>query len=57
MLKKLSLGISYQDVLNLYASWAKYDIDENEACPKELAVGFPGTGILDINMMISKRTL
>lgn len=47
ILKKFSLGISYKDVLHLYDSWAKEDIEKNEVCPEELAEGMPGTAILD----------
>ena len=47
ILKKFALGISYQDVLNLYDTWAMHDIEANTTCPDDLADGFPGTGILD----------
>ena len=47
LLWNLSLGVSYQDVLNLYASWAHYDIGDNAVCPYELALGYPATAILD----------
>jgi hypothetical protein len=47
ILSKFSLGITYKDVLKLYDSWAKHDIEQNDICPGELAEGVPGTGILD----------
>ncbi|KAG0724767.1 hypothetical protein GWK47_039941 [Chionoecetes opilio] len=44
---KFSLGISYKDILNLYDAWAKFDIETNRACPDELAMGQPGTTVMD----------
>ncbi len=54
ILNKLSLGISYQDVLNLYASWAKQDIEENEVCPEDWQKAFLER--LSWTMMIFKTT-
>eukprot|EP00794_Sanderia_malayensis_P017851 gene17851-19634_t len=47
LLKKFSLGISYQDVLDLYAAWAKFELETDEGCPEEIASNVPGTVILD----------
>ena len=43
---KLGLGISYQDVKNLYATWTYNDI-KSSSCPIEIAKDFPGTAIMD----------
>ncbi|KAG0710220.1 hypothetical protein GWK47_002572 [Chionoecetes opilio] len=47
LMHKFSLGISYKDVLNPYDAWAKFDIETNRACPDELAMGQPGTAVMD----------
>ena len=47
ILRKFSLGISYKDILHLYASWAKNHLEKNDICPEELAENTPGIGILD----------
>ena len=47
LMKKFSLCVSYADVLALYDTWAQHDIEENQVCPEELAVGMPCTGIMD----------
>ncbi len=47
LLKSFALGISYNDVFSLYDSWARIDLHQNAICPKEIAEGIPGTGILD----------
>eukprot|EP00794_Sanderia_malayensis_P000931 gene931-241_t len=47
LMKKFSLGISYQDVLDLYAAWAKFELKTDEGCPEEIASNVPGTVILD----------
>ncbi|KAG0723754.1 hypothetical protein GWK47_042017 [Chionoecetes opilio] len=47
LMHKFSLGIGYKDVLNLYDAWAKFDIETNRACPDELAMGQPGTTVMD----------
>eukprot|EP00112_Aurelia_sp_Birch-Aquarium-sp1_P018096 Seg4270.2 transcript_id=Seg4270.2/GoldUCD/mRNA.D3Y31 product="hypothetical protein" protein_id=Seg4270.2/GoldUCD/D3Y31 len=44
--KKLGLGISYQDVKNLYATWALQDIRLG-CCPREIASGYPATAVMD----------
>ena len=46
VLKQAGFGISYDDIKNLYASWAKYDIEQGSA-PPQIASGFPGTAIVD----------
>eukprot|EP00112_Aurelia_sp_Birch-Aquarium-sp1_P007232 Seg1787.9 transcript_id=Seg1787.9/GoldUCD/mRNA.D3Y31 product="hypothetical protein" protein_id=Seg1787.9/GoldUCD/D3Y31 len=47
LMRKFSLGISYQDVLDLYAAWAKCELETDEGCPEEIASNVPGTAILD----------
>ena len=47
LLKKFSLGISYQNVLNLYATWTKHDMEKNDGCPEELAEYLSGAAIMD----------
>ena len=47
LMKKFALGISYQDVLDLYAVWAKCELETDEGCPEEIASNVPGTAILD----------
>ena len=47
LMKKFALGISYQDVLDLYAAWAKCELETDEGCPEEIASNVPGTAILD----------
>ena len=47
LLKKFSLGTSYQDVLNLYATWTKHDMEKNDGCLEELAEYLPGVAIMD----------
>ncbi|KAK4304159.1 hypothetical protein Pmani_023879 [Petrolisthes manimaculis] len=37
-MKKFSLGIGYKDLLHL---------EQNKACPEELAIGMPGTAVMD----------
>lgn len=46
-LRSFSLGISYEDLLILHDTWAKYDTEQNKSCPKEFAVGMPGTEVMD----------
>ena len=46
IIRKLGLGISYQDVKNLYATWTYNDI-KSSCCPIEIAKYFPGTAIMD----------
>lgn len=48
MTKKLGLGISYQDVKNLYATWALQD-KKSGCCPREIASGYPATAVMDNN--------
>ena len=38
--KKFDFGISYQDIKNLLASWAKAE-EENGSCPSEIANKYP----------------
>ena len=45
IIRELGLGISYQDMKNLYATWT-YDI-KSSCCPIEIAKDFPGTAIMD----------
>ncbi|KAG0725586.1 hypothetical protein GWK47_038368 [Chionoecetes opilio] len=47
LMHKFSLGITYKNVLNLFDAWAKFDIETNRACPDELAMGQPGTAVMD----------
>ena len=47
LIHKMGLGVSYQDILNLYSTWAKHDIEKNTICPDQLVLGFPGTAIMD----------
>ena len=49
LLKKFSLGIRYRDVLNLYATWTKHDMEKNDGSPEELAEYLPGVAIIDID--------
>ena len=44
--KKFGFGVSYQDVRNLLASWAKQDI-ESEICPQEITNEYPAVVIMD----------
>ena len=44
--KKIEIGISYNDVTNLYAIWAKQDV-ESGSCPFEIAYDLLGTAIMD----------
>ena len=46
IIRKLGLGISYQDVKTLYATWIYNDI-KSRCCPIEIAKDFPGTAIMD----------
>ena len=46
ILKKLDLGISYQDVKNLLSSWTIYDL-RSIPFPKEIANYYPGTAVMD----------
>ena len=54
LLKKFSLCISYQDVLNLYATWTEHDMEKNDGCPEELAE-YPQV-LLSWTMMTSTTT-
>ena len=47
LLKRFSLGISYQDVLNLYATWTKYELEKNNGCPADLLENVPGVAVMD----------
>ena len=47
LLKKFSLGISHQDVLNFYATWTKHYTEKNDSCAEELAEYLPGVAIMD----------
>ena len=47
LLHKLNIGISYNDILYLESVWAADEIEKSAACPKEIAVGVPGTAIID----------
>ena len=47
LLKRFSLGISYQDVLNLYATWTKHELEKNDGCPADLLENVPGIAIMD----------
>ena len=47
LLKRFSLGISYQDVLNLYATWTKHELEKNDGCPSDLLENIPGVAIMD----------
>ena len=44
--RKFGFGVSYQDVRNLLASWAKQEI-ENETCPPETTDDYPAVVIMD----------
>ena len=46
ILKKLDLGISYQDVKNLLSSWTVYDLRSNPL-PKEITNYYPGNAVMD----------
>ena len=46
--KKIEIGISYEYVTNLYATWAKQDV-ESGSCPFEIAYDLPGTVAMDNN--------
>ena len=41
------VGISYDDVLKLYDTWASDDAIEDSICPAEICEGKPGTIIID----------
>ena len=44
--KKFGFGISYQDIKNLLASWAKAEA-ENGSCPSEIAKKCPVVVVMD----------
>ena len=44
--KKIEIGISYNDVINLSAIWAKQDV-ESGSCPFEIVYDLLGTAIMD----------
>ena len=44
--KKLGLGISYSDVLQLHSAWTKYE-EEQDNCPREIAYNTSGTAVMD----------
>ena len=44
--KKFGFGISYQDIKNLLASWAKAEA-ENGSCPSEIANKYPAVVVMD----------
>ncbi len=44
--QKLGLGIGYQDVKNLHATWALQDI-KSGSCPREIASRYPSTAVMD----------
>ena len=44
--KKFDFGISYQDIKNLLASWAKAE-EENGSCPSEIANKYPTVVVMD----------
>ena len=44
--KKFGLDISYQDIKNLLASWAKAEA-ENGSCPSEIANKYPAVVVMD----------
>ena len=44
--KKFGFGISYQDIKNLLASWAKAEA-ENGSCPSEIANKCPVVVVMD----------
>ena len=44
--KKFGFGISYQDIKNLLASWAKAEA-ENGSCPSEIANIYPAVVVMD----------
>ena len=44
--KIIEIGISYEDVTNPYATWAKQDV-ESGSCPFEIAYDLPGTAVMD----------
>ena len=44
--KKIEKAIGYKDVTNLYATWAKQDV-ESGSCPFEIAYDLPGTAVMD----------
>lgn len=46
VLGKLYLDKNYQNVINLYALWAKHDV-ETSICLEELALEYQATGTLD----------
>ena len=44
--KKFGFGVSYQDIKNLLASWAKQEI-QNEICPPEITGDYPAVVVMD----------
>ena len=46
LMKKFGIGISYQDVKDLYATWTNHEI-KHGCCPKELASNYLATAIMD----------
>ena len=44
--KKIEKAIGYKGVTNLYATWAKQDV-ESGSCPFEIAYDLPGTAVMD----------
>ena len=41
------VGISYDDLRTLFDAWTYDDVENGEVCPDELAIGKPGTAIID----------
>ena len=37
ILKKVGLGITYDDVLNIYEAWTKFEVESSDVCPQQLA--------------------
>ena len=46
LLRTFGLGISYNDVKTLYASWTNQEIT-NHICPPEIADNFPAVAVMD----------
>ena len=44
--KEYDFGISYQDIKNLLASWARAEA-ENRSCPSEIANKYPAVVVMD----------
>ena len=46
ILHKLILGISYQIILDLYASWAQFEVAQNEGCLTGISKNVPGIAVV-----------